>query len=525
MQPDRCGATPPIALRGISVAFGPVPALLGVDLDLAPGTRHAVVGENGAGKSTLMKVLFGQVRPDAGEIIVGGRPRRLPSPADAIALGIGMVHQHFELIPPFTVAENVVLGAEPRTTAGTLDRRRAQAAVTELAQASGLRIDPAARVEDLSAASRQRVEILKALYRRARVLILDEPAALLAPPEARELWAAVARLSAAGTTVVFITHNLDEVTAHAEVVTVLRRGRRVLSSPVAETSPAALAAAMVGSDDGPQGSALPPPRPSGEHKIRPHTPPPLHERAALTLRGLTVRGRRGEVALDTVSLDLRGGEILGIAGVDGSGQQEMMEALAGLRPWEKGAVTLLGQDLRPLSVAQRRAAGLGYIPEDRHGGALVLPFPVEENAVLGRQRERAFCGKGGRLRRGAIARFLQERARSFDVRGAEPGVPTRALSGGNQQKLVLARELARKPAVLLASQPTRGLDFAATAFVRGALRAERDRGAAVLLQSLDLAEVLALSDRVAVMLRGRVVAVLRRGEATEAKVGALMTGA
>ncbi len=523
MRPDSRGATPSVSLRGISVAFGPVAALDNVDLDLAPGTRHAVVGENGAGKSTLMKVLFGLLRPDSGQVIIGGQPLRFASPRAAIALGIGMVHQHFELIPPFTVAENVVLGAEPGAIGGVLDRKAAEAAVAALAQESGLPIDPAARVEDLSVAAQQRVEILKALYRRARVLILDEPTAVLAPSEARDLWAATARLSEAGSTVVFITHKLDEVIAHADTVTVLRRGRRVLSSPIVETSPAKLAAAMIGESATAAATAS-----------RPIPTPPSSSAATegkgssagvLSVRGLTVRERRGEVVVDNVSLDLRGGEILGIAGVDGSGQGELIETLAGLRTADKGKITLMGQDIDAFSVAQRRAAGIGYVPEDRHHRALVLPFSVEENVVLGRHRERLYSSKAGLLKRGTITGFLQERAAAFDVRGATPGTPARALSGGNQQKLVLARELSRKPAVLLASQPTRGLDFAASAFVHDALRAERDRGAAVLVQSLDLAEVLALSDRVAVMLRGKVVAVLKRAEATEAKIGALMTGA
>ena len=520
MRPASRDATPSVSLRGICVAFGSVIALDNVDLDLAPGTRHAVVGENGAGKSTLMKVLFGLLRPDAGAVIVGGQPRRFTSPRAAIALGIGMVHQHFELIPSFTVAENIVLGAEPG--GGVLDRRAAEATVVKLAEESGLPVDPSARVEDLSVAAQQRVEILKALYRRARVLILDEPTAVLAPSEARDLWAATARLSEEGSTVVFITHKLDEVMAHADTVTVLRRGRRVLSSPVAETNAAKLATAMIA------GSETPAPDQTAAPRASPVTAGDKSKSSSagvLSVRGLSVRRRRGEVAVDNVSLDLRGGEILGIAGVDGSGQGELIEALVGLRMPEKGKITLLGQDIGAFSVTQRRAAGMGYVPEDRQHRALVLPFSVEENVVLGQHRERLFSGKIGLLKRGRIARFLEERAAVFDVRGAVPGTPARALSGGNQQKLVLARELSRKPALLLASQPTRGLDFAASAFVHDALRAERDRGAAVLVQSLDLAEVLALADRVAVMLRGKIVAVLKRAEATEAKVGALMTGA
>jgi len=507
---------PAVSLRGITVDFGSVRALDNVDLELKPGSRHAVVGENGAGKSTLMKVLFGLLRPDAGAVLVDGIEQRFSSPQQAIEMGIGMVHQHFELIAPFTVAENVVLGAEPGS-ALLLDRRGAEAAVAALAKESGLPIDPAARVETLSVAAQQRVEILKALYRRARVVILDEPTAVLAPSEARDLWAATERMARAGSTVVFITHKLDEVMAHAETVTVLRRGKRVLTTAVTDTDPARLAAAMVGGEApaAAAAAAAPSPQPAAA---------PAGE-AVLRVRGLTVRGRRGEVAVENASFEVRAGEILGLAGVDGSGQVDLIEAVVGLRRASAEILSLGEVDLRSLSVAGRRAAGIGYVPEDRHHRALVLPFTVDENAVLGRHREPEFAGAGGWLRAGALRGFLTEKAQAFDVRGAAPGVPARALSGGNQQKLVMARELSRKPRLLLASQPTRGLDFAASAFVHDALRAERDRGAAVLVQSLDLAEVLALSDRVAVMLAGRLVAVVDAAEATEARVGALMTGA
>jgi simple sugar transport system ATP-binding protein len=501
-----------VSLRGITVRFGPITALEAVDLDLRPGQRHAVVGENGAGKSTLMKVLFGQLRPDAGTVSVGGEAKRLRSPQDAIALGIGMVHQHFELIAPFTVAENIVLGAEPG--GATVDRRRAEEQVAALAAESGLPIDPRARVATLSVAAQQRVEILKSLYRRAKVLILDEPTAVLAPSETRDLWAATERLSRAGTTVVFITHKLDEVMAHADEVTVLRRGRGVFNALTPDTNPRQLAAAMVGNSVVESGA--------GE---TPYTPPCETGNIALTVRNLNVRGMRGEEAVKGANLELRAGEILGLAGVDGSGQVDLVEAIVGLRPATADELSLNGTDLRPLTVAARREAGIGYVPEDRHHRALVMPFTLEENAVLGRHRDPSFVGAGGWQKLGAMRSFMEEKARAFDVRGAVPGNPARSLSGGNQQKLVMARELSRRPAVLLASQPTRGLDFGASAFVHDSLRAERDRGAAVLVQSLDLGEVLALSDRVAVMLAGRVVAVLDRADATEERVGALMTGA
>lgn len=521
--PPSVQRTPEVALRGITVTFGPVAALQSVDLELTPGARHAVVGENGAGKSTLMKVLFGQLTPDAGEVLFDGQKQRLASPADAIARGVGMVHQHFELIAPFTVAENVILGAE---TGGTLlDLRTAREAVARLAEEVGLPIDPNARVRDLSVAAQQRVEILKALYRQARVLILDEPTAVLAPGEARDLWAATARLSAAGTTVVFITHKLDEVMAHADAVTVLRRGVRVFSSAVSETNPAQLAEQMVGSEAATDSSQLHTAGSLSDIGEMGVTNAPVDRPVALRCTHLTVRGGRGETAVDDVTLEFREGEIVGLAGVDGSGQVELIEALVGLRRIASGAIQLTGQDITAFSVAARRTAGIGYVPEDRHHRALVLTFRCEENAILGRHRDQKFAGAAGMIKGGEMEAFLGSCIRAFDVRGARVGLPVKSLSGGNQQKLVMARELSRAPKVLIASQPTRGLDFAASAFVHDALRRERDRGAAVLLQSLDLAEVLALADRVAVMLRGRIVAVLPRLEATEARVGALMTGA
>jgi simple sugar transport system ATP-binding protein len=559
---------PPVSLHAVTVVYGDLVALDSVSFDLSPGTRHAVVGENGAGKSTLMKVLFGLQRPTSGEVRIDGQPRRFRSPADAIALGIGMVQQHFELIAPFTVAENVTLGSEP-TRGPLVDRRVAEQAVADLAAASGLPIDPRARVASLSVAAQQRVEILKALYRKSHILILDEPTAVLAPSEADDLWRAADRLAASGHTIVFVTHKLDDVIAHADHVTVLRHGRRVLSAVVPSTTAGALAEAMVGgetfSPPAPSGANVPldlvaasprsssnlglstlalqdppsppfpaepekeamagPTRSSGTLAPAAEAAPPEGaggEKAALSLLNVTVRGDRGERAVDGVTLEVRAGEIVGLAGVDGSGQQELIEAIVGLRP-AAGEIALAGRDVGNWPVAARRAAGLGVVPEDRLRRALILSFTVEENAILG--EERNFANVGGLLRTAAIRAFFRERAAAFDVRGAEPGTLARSLSGGNQQKLVLAREIARRPGVLIAAQPTRGLDFAATAFVRNAIRAERDRGAGVLLQSLDLDEIRDLSDRVAVMFRGRIVGIVDRADATESRIGRLMTGA
>nr|WP_281380186.1 ABC transporter ATP-binding protein [Armatimonas rosea] len=467
-----------------------------VSLALPPGARVAVVGENGAGKSTLMKVLFGLLPPDSGQLRLGTVPTRFSSPREAIAAGIGMVQQHFDLIPSFTVAENIVLGGEPR--AGLrLDRNRAEAEVAWLSRESGLLVSPTLRVEELSVAAQQRVEILKALYRKARVLILDEPTATLAPPEARELWAATRRLSESGVTVVFITHKLDEVMANADSVTVLRRGKHILTTKTAETTPQELAAAMVGTHPP---NPLPSPKEGGARVGE-----------GLTLQNLTVRNDRGAVALRGVSLTVAPGEIVGIAGVDGSGQTELIEAVVGLRVPESGTI--------------QAPAAVGFIPEDRHRHAVAQSFTLAENAVLGRHREAAFVGAGGIVKQGAVRAFLAERASAFDVRGGDqPKAAMRSLSGGNQQKLVLARELSKSPKLIVASQPTRGLDFAATAFVHERLREAAQSGAAVLVQSLDLAEVLALSDRVAVLFEGKLVGIVERAEATEERIGALMTG-
>jgi simple sugar transport system ATP-binding protein len=503
---------PTISLRGITVRFGTLTALEAVDLTLTPGEPQAVVGENGAGKSTLMKVLFGLLAPQEGEILVNGTLTTFPSPKAAIAQGIGMVQQHFELIPAFTVAENILLGAERvETPLKLLKQKEGIDQIAALAEEYGLPLDPMARVGNLSVAAQQRVEILKALYRQAQVLILDEPTATLAPAEARELWSAVRRFSQAGVTVVFVTHKLEEVMANADRVTVLRLGKRVLSVRTKETDKQELATAMVG-------EAVLSPVEFAEAR------PPVPNRPVLNLKNLVVHGERGEVAVEKVSLTVYAGEIVGLAGVDGSGQGELLAAILGLCPVDSGEIWLENWDMTHLSIAKRRAAGIAYIPEDRHQQAVVLPMPCVENIVLGRAKEPQFS-RWGWLKTKAIRTFFAEKQKEFDVRGAGESTPIRSLSGGNQQKLVLARELNRNPRLLIAAQPTRGLDFAASAFVHSALMNERNRGAAILLQSLDLAEVLTLADRVAVMLQGKIVGVLARQEATEARIGALMTGA
>lgn len=497
---------PEVTLENITVRFGALTALDNVSLTLVPGERHAVVGENGAGKSTLMKVLFGALYPNEGRVLLDGFETRFTTPRDAIAAGVGMVHQHFDLVSPFTVWENVVLGAEPRTPFGALDSGSARERVARLADESRLDIDPDARVETLSVAAQQRTEILKALWRDAKVLILDEPTAVLAPAEARELWAITERLASAGRSLIFITHKLDEVMAHADRVTVLRRGKSILNGvPKSETSPEMLALAMVG-------EATAEPIATGR------TTAPA-ARPLLQLQRLSAGPR-----LNGVSLEVFPGEILGLAGVDGSGQTELIAALAGLIE-AQGKALISGTDLLALTIRQRRALGLGFLPDDRLRLALTPGATLTETAVLGRQRDTEFQGKFGLLKRKAMERFTTECIERFDVRGGSPFTPVHSLSGGNQQKLVLARELSRKPSLLLAAQPTRGLDFTATAFVHQALRVERDRGAAIMVSSLDLSELLALCDRIAVLLSGKLVGIVHRADANEEKLGQLMTGA
>ncbi len=493
--------TTAVELRGVVVRYGAVTAVRGVSLAVERGAIHAVVGENGAGKSTLMRALYGLVPLAAGEVRVKGEPMARPSPEAAIARGVGMVHQHFLLAEALTVAENVVLGREPRRR-GLLDVAGAEAEVGALAEEHGLAVDPAAPVGALSVGERQRVEILKALYRGADVLILDEPTAVLSPPEVDDLFAMLRAHRDRGGTVILVTHKLDEVMAISERVTVLRRGEVVGDLPTRDATPEAIVRLMVGRD-----LAGPPERGAG----------PMGD-VRLSVEGLTVRG-----SLDRVSLEVRGGEILGVAGVEGNGQTELCEAITGLRRADAGIVRLDGADVTRASPARRRALGLGHVPEDRHRRGLLLDLSLAENLLLGRLDEYTrFASILDRRRLAADAARLLER---FDVRPADPAAPARSLSGGNQQKVVLARELSLRPRVLLAAQPTRGVDVGAIERIHAELDGVRRRGAGVLLISAELDELLALADRVAVLYRGRIVATLPRAEADRERLGGLMTGA
>jgi simple sugar transport system ATP-binding protein len=506
-------AAPAIRLRDIDKSFGPVLANRGAELEVARGEIHALVGENGAGKSTLMRVLAGMYAPNAGTMEVGGRDVTGWSTADAIAAGVGMVHQHFMLVPTLTVAENVMLGSEI-TRGPVLDRAAAEQAVRELSQRTGLAVPPGTRVSELTVGQAQRVEILKTLYRGAKVLILDEPTAVLSPPEVQELWTVLCALRDQGDTIVLITHKLDEVIDISETITVMRHGRTVARMSTAGTTPQAIARAMVGRD---VALAL-----DAEYTGVSTSQQLGAVPALLDVRDLVVVGPGGQPVVKSTSFSIAPGEILGIAGVEGNGQTELIEAIAGLRAVESGTIQLGGRDLLSLDVRRRGDAGLSHIPEDRHERALVLDYSVAENLILGQQH---------RFTHGAAldgARMLQH-ARSliahYDIRPPDPALPARSLSGGNQQKVVVAREMARDFKVLLAAQPTRGVDVGAIEFIHARLREAREQGKAVLLVSADLAEVLALSDRVAVMYGGRIVALLPRSEASPETLGPYMTGA
>jgi general nucleoside transport system ATP-binding protein len=508
-----------LELRGITKRFGPLVANDGISLSVAPGQVHALLGENGAGKSTLMNVLYGLMQPDAGEIVVDGVPVRFHSPKDAIAAGIGMVHQHFMLVPVFTVAENVTLGIENddvmgggsggkpglRARLGLLDRRRTRRAVADLSHRYGLDVDPDALVEDLPVGLQQRVEIIKALVRRANVLILDEPTAVLTPAETEELFRIVCQLRDGGTSVIFISHKLREVQAIADKITVLRRG-----AVVGEREPSAtvddLAALMVGRDV----------------QLRVSKEPASPGAPVLTVTDLTVRGEHGRALVDELSFDVRAGEILGIAGVQGNGQTELCEALMGLRPSEGGTVTLNDNDLTQATPQARLRAGIAYVPEDRTEDGLVGSFSVAENLVLDLYNRKPFAN-GLNLNRKEIGKNAAARIEEFDVRTGSSDTPAGTLSGGNQQKVILARELGREHKLLIASQPTRGLDVGSIEFVHRRIVEQRDHGVAVILVSSELDEIYALADRIAVMYEGKITG-FRDPDVPAAELGRLMAG-
>jgi general nucleoside transport system ATP-binding protein len=484
---------PAVELRGIDKRFGEVHANRDVSLAVRAGTIHGIVGENGAGKSTLMGILYGYYQPDRGEILVRGEPTAIRSAQDALAAGIGMVHQHFMLVEPFTVVENVVLGAEGGFFLEPA-LARARAALQRLGRDYHLEVDPDARVADLSVGQRQRVEILKALYRGADVLILDEPTAVLTPAEADHLFQILGSLRDEGKAVVLITHKLREIRAVTDVVTVMRQGRIVATLPTTETSAEQLAELMVG-------RAV---------SLRVDKPPARPGESLLEVTDLVVEDALGVERVKRVSFTVRRGEIVGVAGVAGNGQSELLEALAGIRPAKSGQVRV-------------RGGRLAHVPEDRQRMGLIMAFAAEESAILGSHDEAAYNGMI-LLRRAAVAASFRRQATEYDIRPANGSLPTSAFSGGNQQKIVLARELDRNPDVLLVGQPTRGVDIGAIEFVHRRLVALRDAGKALLVVSVELDEIMALADRILVMHDGRIVGDMPRAAATEQVLGLLMAG-
>jgi ABC-type uncharacterized transport system ATPase subunit len=511
-----------IRMQGMDKTFGAVRANRGASLEVRPGEIHALVGENGAGKSTLMKILGGLLKPDAGTMEVDGRDATGWSTSDAIAAGIGVVHQHFMLVPTLTVAENIVLGMEPRSGL-RFDYARAVADVEKLSSETGLVVTADRKVSELSVGEAQRVEILKTLYRGAKILVLDEPTAVLSPPEVRELWTVLRRLRDSGGTIVLITHRLDEVIEISDTITVMRAGQTVGRLRTADTTPAEIARAMVGREvtltARDEASALgammkDTAEPTGFHPSDDMT-------SAIRVTDLVVLGSSNIRAVDSITFSIRPGEILGIAGVEGNGQTELVEALAGLRPIESGLMRVNGHDVTHENISGRRDAGVSHIPEDRHQRGLVLDYSVADNLVLGLQGEFA---RRGILDNDRIMENARSQIESFDIRPPSADLPARSLSGGNQQKVVVAREMGRRFTILLASQPTRGVDVGAIEFIHSQLREARAAGKAILLVSAELKEVLALSDRVAVMYRGKLTKVVPAGEASEEALGEYMTG-
>ncbi|MDR2501528.1 MAG: ABC transporter ATP-binding protein [Treponema sp.] len=479
-------------------------------LAVEQGEIHALLGENGAGKSTLMAMLSGVYEPDGGTIKVQGERVKIRNPNDAAALRIGMVHQHFKLIPSFTVTENIVLGMEPRNKLGNLDLAAAEARVARLSQAYGLAVEPKARIETTTLGMQQRVEIVKILYRNADIFIFDEPTAVLLPQEVHELLGILRRLKAEGKTILFITHKLKEIKAVADRCTVLRRGKNAGTVLVREAEERDLAEMMVG-------------RPVSfriEKKNR------KAGEAVLRIEGLTVAGSKGFPAVRDLSLEVRSGEVVGIAGVDGNGQSELVAAVSGLLPVKSGRIMLRGRDISRESIRSRNEAGVGLVPEDRHKYGLILDFRLDENFILKNFRKKPYSNCFGLLQTSAVLKHARRLIRDFDIRtGKGPGTITKSMSGGNQQKAVIAREIDLSPELLIVSQPARGLDVGAIEYIHRRIVDERDKGRAVLLISFEIDEILGLCDRIAVLSKGSVAGVMNAGDADERRLGIMMGGA
>lgn len=503
---DAQPSPPRLEMRGITKRYPGVIANNRINLDVKAGEIHALLGENGAGKTTLMNVLFGLAHPDEGEILLDGEPVQIADPADAIARGIGMVHQHFMLIPVLTVAENILLGAETMANAIFLDQREARRRIIELGKRFGFEIDPDAKVETLSVGWQQRVEILKALYREAQILVLDEPTAVLTPQETVEIFAVLRRLAAEGKSIIFISHKLYEVLEIADRITVIRRGEVVGTRLPSETNEDDLAALMVGRE-----VQLAVDR-GVSHPAEP----------VLRVDNLTVRSERGQETVRGVSFNVRAGEILGIAGVAGNGQDELVEAITGLRRPSGGTIQLTEQEISTWGVRERREFGLGYVPGDRQKYGLVLSFPISDNLVLTRYYHPPFT-RGVQRQDAAIEQWAQEKIKEYDIRTPSWEAAAGTLSGGNQQKVIVAREFSRDLKVLVLDQPTRGLDVGSIEFIHKQAIQKRDAGTAILLISAELDEILELADRIAVMYRGQIVALVDgRPKANKEEIGLLM---
>jgi ABC-type uncharacterized transport system ATPase subunit len=503
--PEGTVSAPSLEMRGITKRYPGVVANDGIDLEIRPGEIHALLGENGAGKTTLMNVLYGLAKPDEGQILLDGQEVRISGPSDAIARGINMVHQHFMLVPVFSVADNILLGEETMANPIFLDRNEARRRIIELGQRFGFEIDPDARVGSLSVGWQQRVEILKALYRNAKVLVLDEPTAVLTPQETDEIFAVLRRLAQEGHSIIFISHKLYEVLEIADRITVIRRGRVVGQRVPAETSEEDLAELMVGREvqlTVDRGASQP-----GE--------------AMLRIEGLSVADDRGHEVVRGVDLEVRAGEILGIAGVAGNGQDELVESLIGLRRSIGGRVVLGGEDVTRHSPRDMNQAGVAYVPADRHRFGLILSFPLSDNLVL-TDYYRPPYARGFIRNDQAVSETADERIREFDIRTPSADVNAGTLSGGNQQKCIVAREFSRDLKLLVLDQPTRGLDVGSIEFIHRQVIAKRDAGTAILLVSAELDEVLELSDRIGVMYRGQIVAVRDGRTADKNEIGLLM---
>ncbi|MEW4617551.1 ABC transporter ATP-binding protein [Streptococcus xiaochunlingii] len=495
-----------IEMREITKIFGEFVANDKINLELRKGEIHALLGENGAGKSTLMNMLAGLLEPTSGEIVVNGKSEKLDSPSKAASLGIGMVHQHFMLVEAFTVAENIILGSEV-TNKGVLDLKKANADILELSERYGLAVDPTAKVEDISVGAQQRVEILKTLYRGADILIFDEPTAVLTPAEILELMEIMKTLVKEGKSIILITHKLDEIRAVADRVTVIRRGKSIQTVGIEGATNKDLAEMMVGRSV----SFV-----TEKEEAQP-------KEVVLQISDLVVNENRGVPAVKELSLDVRAGEIVGIAGIDGNGQSELIQAITGLRKVKSGSIKIKGQEVVGLSPRKITEMNVSHVPEDRHRDGLVLEMMLSENIALQTYYKEPFS-KNGVLNYNQINSYARQLMEEFDVRAANEIVPASALSGGNQQKAIIAREVDRNPDLLIVSQPTRGLDVGAIEYIHKRLIGERDKGKAVLVVSFELDEILNLSDRIAVIHDGKIQGIVKPSETNKQELGILMAG-